>query len=109
MAHDYTKGCYKLEKGEVKTLEENEVDWEEIDQEIFDMGVLDLAKDLDLYRKVGDDFVLTELGRKVTEERQQMTAVEARALIRETMRRETISLRMEEEDERTPTEQDPLS
>ena len=67
------------------------------------------ALELNLYRKEGDDFVLTDKGREVTLERQRMTPVEARALIRETMRTQANGLAIETEEERTPTKQNPVS
>ncbi len=66
------------------------------------------AQDLKLYVKKGDDFELTDEGRRVTLERQSMSPVEVRKLIRETMRDQT-DLVIESESERAPTEHDILS
>ena len=66
------------------------------------------AQDLKLYVKIGDDYELTDEGRRVTLERQNMSAVEVRELIRQTMRDQT-DLKIESESERAPTVFDILS
>jgi hypothetical protein len=86
MGKIYTTGNYRKEVREELKKNEKEVDWLGIDQEIYDMGVLALALRLGLYNKEGEDFVLTKKGLEVTEQRQRLSNVEARAVIRETMR-----------------------
>ncbi len=107
MAKDFTSGVLKDDPTEL--LLDTLVNWEEIEQEIFDTNMISHALKLDLYRKEGGDFVLTDRGREVTLERQRMTPVEARALIRETMRTQASGLTIETEEERTPTKQNPVS
>jgi len=83
MASEFTTGEYK-DDPVIEFLDDNhtKVDMEAVHQETFDVNMLCHAQDLKLYVKKGDDFELTDEGRRITLERQNMSAVEVRELIR---------------------------
>jgi hypothetical protein len=104
MERKYLGPCISVDEatGEVDLVDADDNEWDPINQEMYDQAVLRWAFKLKLYAKKYYSFYLTDEGKRVTELRQQMSAVEARALVRKTMRRIT-QLQILSEDEREPT------
>ena len=87
MAIEFCNGSYALNYGTTNTCDPNEGEnWEETHQCIYNTSVVCLALSLDLYTEVNGEYYLTPKGQYVTDRRQNMNQVEARALVGETMK-----------------------
>ena len=77
------------EYGQSQEIEIDLSGQETSDQETYDLTMLVWANELGLYEKRGLDFHLTQEGLRVAQERQNLTDVETRELIRNAMRQRT--------------------
>ena len=92
-------GYVTNENGDTETVELDLKDQETRDQESYNLVVLTWAFQLQLYERRGFHFFLTEKGDQTTFLRQRMAPMDARALIRETMRLAGLKVLQESEKE----------
>jgi hypothetical protein len=101
MAIEFSNGCYALNYGTINTCSPDEGEnWEETHQKIYYQSVLCLALKLDLYTEVNGQFYLTKWGLRAAERRQNMSLIEARALVGKTMETQSLGLKMMTEEDR---------